>query len=182
MDAQVTPESMHPLTSDEVEIRSARPESDLASILSLHATGLISGDHADNDTVMDLDRLVEAYFNDGGMSHFWVAALRDDPERLIGMVGVQRAGDDMAEIRRLRVSPQFRKRGLGSMLVECALTFCKERGYLKVVLDTRIERSPAIQLFQQFGFKLNRGRSVQGKMILDFYLDLYSDFNGQQER
>jgi hypothetical protein len=47
--------------------------------------------------------------------------------------------------------------------------------YLKVVLDVRIERSPAISMFDNFGFLHSRERVIDGRKLLDFYLDLYSD-------
>jgi len=44
-----------------------------------------------------------------------------------------------------------------------------------VMLDVRIERGPAIKLFEKFGFKLARQRELDGRKILDFYLDIYSE-------
>jgi ribosomal protein S18 acetylase RimI-like enzyme len=44
-----------------------------------------------------------------------------------------------------------------------------------VILDVRIERGPAIALFQKFGFQLARSREIAGRKMLDFYLDLYRD-------
>jgi ribosomal protein S18 acetylase RimI-like enzyme len=78
-----------------------------------------------------------------------------------------------AEVKRLRVEPVHHHRGVGSRLMSVALDFCRELGYLKVVLDTRVERTQAIALFERFGFQLTRTRDVEGKQIHDFYLDLY---------
>jgi hypothetical protein len=39
----------------------------------------------------------------------------------------------------------------------------------------RIERGPAIALFTKFGFSLARSRDIDGRKLLDFYLDLYRD-------
>ena len=58
------------------------------------------------------------------------------------------------------------------------LVGCQRQGYLKVVLDVRIERGPAIALFQKFGFKHGRTREIGGRKLLDFYIDLYSDPRG----
>ena len=98
---------------------------------------------------------------------------RGTEKNVIGMIGAQCAGEDTIEIRRLRVDPKFRQRGVGKRLIETALDFCYEKRYLKVRLDTRVERLPAISLFEQFGFQLNRTREVNGKKIHDFYLNLY---------
>ena len=94
---------------------------------------------------------------------------------VIGMIGVQKMGDNAAEVRRLRVRGTCRRRGIGALLMEKALAFCKHHGYLKIVLDVRIERGPAIALFEKFGFSHTRTREIDGRKLLDFYLDLYRD-------
>jgi len=94
------------------------------------------------------------------------------------MVGVQKTSDHGAEVRRLRVREGYRRRGLGAKLMEQALGFCQHHGYLKIMLDVRIERGPAIKLFEKFGFKLARQRELDGRKILDFYLDIYSEPSG----
>ena len=94
---------------------------------------------------------------------------------VVGMIGVQKTGDSAAEIRRLRVLETSRRRGVGTLLMEKALGFCQRHGYLKIILDVRIERSPAIGLFGKFGFQLARTRDIDGQKLLDFYLDLYRE-------
>jgi ribosomal protein S18 acetylase RimI-like enzyme len=91
------------------------------------------------------------------------------------MVGVQKMDDNAAEIRRLRVRGSYRRHGIGTLLMETALAFCRHHGYLKLVLDVRIERGPAIALFEKFGFTLTRSRDIDGRKLLDFYLDLYRE-------
>jgi ribosomal protein S18 acetylase RimI-like enzyme len=56
-----------------------------------------------------------------------------------------------------------------------AISFCREKQFLKVVLDVRIEREPAIKMFDSFGFLQGRERDLKGRQLRDFYLDLYSD-------
>ena len=147
-------------------------DDDHAAVRDLFRDGLIEGYVADNDTGADMENLAEAYFSDDGQSGLWVA---DYDETIIGMVGVQKTSDHGAEIRRLRVRGDYRRQGLGTKLVEQALTFCRHHGYLKVSLDVRIERGPAIALFEKFGFQLTRTREIEGRRMLDFYLDLYRE-------
>ena len=71
------------------------------------------------------------------------------------------------------VRDDFRRKGIGSALVEAALKFCQQHGYLKITLDTFMEREPAIKLFEKFRFHHNRTRKVGGKELMYFYLDLY---------
>src|SRR5918997_470498 len=99
---------------------------------------------------------------------------------LAGMIGVQHHEEGSGEIRRLRVAEGFRRRGIGSALVETAVRFCEERNYLKVTLDTFMEREPAVHLFEKFRFRHFRTRNVAGKDLMYFMLDLYAGDHHQQ--
>ncbi|MCH8343864.1 MAG: GNAT family N-acetyltransferase [Planctomycetes bacterium] len=158
---------------DKVVVRLAGDE-DHSTVRELFKAGLLEGHVPANDTGADVENLREAYFSDEGQSALWVAQYKD---QIIGMVGVQKMCDNSAEIRRLRVREGFRRCGVGTKLTEQALGFCQRHGYLKVILDVRIERGPAIALFEKFGFQLARSREVEGRKMLDFYIDLYRDPN-----
>ncbi len=147
-------------------------DDDHAAVRDLFENGLVEGFVAENDTGADMENIAEAYFSDEGQSALWVA---DYDQTVIGMIGVQKTSDHEAEIRRLRVRSDYRRQGVGARLMEQALAFCLHHSYLKVSLDVRIERGPAIALFEQFGFQLNRTREVNGRRLLDFYLDLYRE-------
>jgi ribosomal protein S18 acetylase RimI-like enzyme len=155
----------------DVKLRLARDE-DHGAVRALFHAGLLEGQVADNDTGADVENIVEGYFSDEGQSALWVADFDDE---IIGMIGVQKTSDHGAEVRRLRVHERYRRLGLGARLMEEALSFCRHHGYLKVILDVRIERGPAIKLFKKFGFQLARQREVNGRKMLDFYLDIYRE-------
>ena len=72
-----------------------------------------------------------------------------------------------------RVRADQRRRGIGSALVEAALRFCQEKNYLKIQLDTFVDREAAIRLFEKFRFRHSRTRKVGEKELMYFYLDLY---------
>ena len=150
-------------------IRSYR-KSDLAACRRLYREGLLGGKIAENDTGLDIDDIDQAYMKPPG-SHFWVAV--SPPVKVVGMIGVQQHEPGVGEIRRLRVQVDHRRRGIGSALVEQAIKFCTQHEYLKLTLDTFIEREPAIKLFEKFHFHHARTRTVDGKDLLYFYLDLY---------
>lgn len=156
---------------DRCLVRLAKDE-DHPSLRELFQESVIEGLVGDNDTGADIDNLREGYFEDDGQSGFWVAC---DNALVIGMIGVQKVADNAAEVRRLRVRGLYRRRGIGTLLMERALSFCRHQNYLKIVLDVRIERGPAISLFQKFGFKHARTREIGGRKLLDFYIDLYRD-------
>jgi len=164
-------------------IRSFRRE-DLPACTQLYRDGLLGGKIAENDTGLDIDDIEQAYMNCPG-SHFWVAEAAADgnggAREIVGMIGVQHHEDGVGEIRRLRVHHDWRRRGIGSALIEAALKFCQDHGYLKITLDTFVDREPAVKLFEKFHFRHHRTRTVADKEILHFYLDLYQrDDHGKQ--
>jgi ribosomal protein S18 acetylase RimI-like enzyme len=156
-----------------VTIRSFRRE-DLPACRKLYKEGLLGGKLAENDTGLDIDDIEQAYMCSPD-NHFWVAeTLGPKGREIVGMIGVQHHDEGNGEIRRLRVAQEHRRRGIGSQLVEAALKFCEQKGYLKITLDTFVEREAAIKLFEKFRFRHSRTKSVAGKDLMYFYLDLYT--------
>jgi len=161
---------MHTDANIPATIRSFKP-SDQGACIALYVAGLIGGKIAENDTGYDIDHIEDVYLKSPG-SHFWVAESSNG--HIVGTIGVQHLEDGIGEIRRLRVRPDYRRRGIGSALLETAVRFCQENGYLKVTLDTFVEREAAISLFEKFQFHLSRTRNVGEKELVYFYLDLYA--------
>jgi ribosomal protein S18 acetylase RimI-like enzyme len=151
-------------------IRDFHPH-DLPECQKLYKDGLIGGKIAENDTGLDIDDIDAVYMHSKG-NRFWVAQIPDG--RVVGMVGVQHHEEGTAQIRRLRVAQDHRRRGIGSALLETALRFCQQQQYMKVTLDTFMEREPALALFKKFRFVHERTRSVNGKELMYFYMDLYA--------
>lgn len=141
----------------------------------LFRDGHIGGFVAENDTGADVEDIDRAYMQVHG-NHFWVA--ENQAGEVVGMIGVQHHDAGVGEIRRLRVRQDHRRRGIGTKLLEVAIRFCNDNGHLKIMLDTFIEREPAIKLFEKFHFRHQRTRTVAGKELLYFYLNIY----GGQER
>lgn len=150
-------------------IRSFRKE-DLPACQRLYREGLLGGSLAENDTGLDIDDIESTYMKVPG-NHFWVA---EADGQVVGMIGVQHHEANAGEIRRLRVAQSHRRRGIGAALMETAVRFCQEHHYLKVMLDTFMEREPAIKLFQKFRFQHSRSKTLAGKELMYFYLDLYT--------
>src|SRR2546423_968372 len=150
---------------------------DLPACKRLYVEGLLGGKLAENDSGLDIEDIESAYMKTPG-NHLWVAEIvpvsDGKPGEIVGMIGVQHHESGVGEIRRLRVQADLRRRGIGTKLVEAALKFCHDQGYLKITLDTFIEREPAVKLFEKFRFRHSKTRVVSGKELLYFYLDLYS--------
>lgn len=174
----------------QVEIRQAT-EDDAAAILALHQESIndqnLSKELGDAglDVPADLQHFSGTYI---GSIHnrFWVAVVTEQlakaspqeqtsgaHDRVIGMVGVVATKTDVAEMRRLRVTPNFRRQGIAARLLRAALAHCRDQGFLKVLLDARLEQTAAVQLFEREGFQFSRNRESAGLQIREFYLDLY---------
>ena len=80
---------------------------------------------------------------------------------LVAKVGQQTAGcialrpmeANVAEVKRLYVRPDFRRRGLGKALVARVLDEARRIGYRSARLDTLREMQNAIALYSAFGFE-----------------------------
>ena len=154
-----------------VKIRPFQPGDQPACRL-LYRDGLLGGHLlAGNDTGFDIDDIAAAYIGPPG-SCFLVA--ENGAGDVVGMIGVQNHDAGTGEVRRLRVRADSQRRGIGSALLEAALQFCQENNYLKVTLDTYIDRAPAMRLFEKFRFRHQRTRTVGDKDLMYFYLDLYA--------
>ena len=159
-----------PCDIPDLVVRTYRKD-DQSAVSRLYTEGLLAGQLAPNDTGADVENIHAAYF-DSERHAFWVAQ-HDD--RVVGMIGVGSDEHDTAEIRRLRVEKPLQGRGIGTRLLETALDHCRKHGYLKVRLDTRFEKSTAVDMFDRVGFQHHRSRTVHDKDQLEFYLDLYRE-------
>jgi putative acetyltransferase len=73
--------------------------------------------------------------------------------RHAGCVALRPMEERTCEIKRLYVRPEFRRRGLGKMLVRRALVEARRIGYRVVRLDTLREMDAAIALYRRLGFE-----------------------------
>jgi|GEM_PF-500634 len=142
---------------------------DQSQVVTLYTDGLLAGQIAANDTGADIDNLHEAYFSDD-RHHFWVA---EQSEQVLGMIGVSSDDQNTAEVRRLRVDQGHQDSPIPGLLLQKAVEFCREKEYLKVRLDTRFEKTAALDLFDRTGFQHTRTRKSEDKELLEFYVDLY---------
>ena len=69
----------------------------------------------------------------------------------IAITPLQDAGS--CEMKRLYVKPLYRHLGIGKKLIEIILELATKKGYSLMKLDTLSRLKPAIQLYEQYGFK-----------------------------
>ena len=82
---------------------------------------------------------------DGG---FWIAWLGDTP---VGHIGAQDIGG-FVELRRMYVREEFRRRGIGTLLVRSLLKHCTSRGIRAIELYTERD-GPGRILYKKLGFR-----------------------------
>jgi ribosomal protein S18 acetylase RimI-like enzyme len=73
-------------------------------------------------------------------------------DKSCGCVALRKLDGRICEMKRLFVKPDFRKRGLGGLLVERVIAEAKLRGYAFMRLDTIATMQSAIKLYQACGF------------------------------
>lgn len=107
---------------------------------------------------------------------FWVAEIDG---KIVGMAGLVAAGDDVPapvlsgiasrenaiRLTRMRIAPEWQRRGIGSRLVEAVLAWAREQGRTHVVLETTAGQAAAIALYQHHGFA-EVIRSTRGPWVL----------------
>lgn len=96
----------------------------------------------------ELSRIEEYYLARPGQG-FWIA----DEGGVVGMAGVERQSEGVAELRRMAVAATHRRRGLGLRLLHAAEAFCRESGYARMVLSTSELQVPAMKLYESSGYR-----------------------------
>lgn len=87
-----------------------------------------------------------------------VDSFDDDSRRVRGMIGVaQPSGTDDAMIWGMWVSPEDRRSGVGSNLVDAAVDWAIERGSSTVTLWVRRTNTAAARLYERHGFLTHDG-------------------------
>lgn len=73
-------------------------------------------------------------------------------ERLVGYAGLWLVVDE-AHITNIAVHPDFRGRKIGEKLLLCLLEVAHTRGMARALLEARVGNTPALHLYQKYGFK-----------------------------
>lgn len=118
---------------------------------------------------------IDQYYDAARRCGFWVAT---DGARLLGNFGLEPAGDDAIEVRRMYVDFPFRGRGIARAMLSHAEVWAQVQGFGKIVLSTSSLQRPALTLYQSAGFTLLReevatasSHKTVGGGILRFYLE-----------
>lgn len=75
-------------------------------------------------------------------------------EKIAGCIALRKLDDEICEMKRLFVREDFRKLGLGRMLIEKLISEAKNIGYKRMRLDTLTDKMPkAVALYRFYGFR-----------------------------
>lgn len=95
--------------------------------------------------------LAEFMLSQSERERIWIV---DEDGRLVGCVAIVKASEEEAQLRWLVLVPHLRRRGLGRMLVEAAVDFCRQAGYASVFLWTVEGLDAALHIYESLGFEL----------------------------
>ena len=84
-------------------------------------------------------------------SRFSIPLVVKSGTRVVGYACLWHVYDQM-EIANIAVSPEFRGKGIGSMIMRRVLEEAREQGCRSVILSVRESNKAAISLYERFGF------------------------------
>ena len=148
-------------------------DSDKEMVYDLHFEGLKQTGSFNEDPKarkyfdQDLRRIKEEYIDNGG--EFFVATIND---RIIGMGALRKKTDKTAEIKRMRVRPEFQGKGIGGLILDRLIERAKELGYKELILDTSIKQIAAQRLYESRGFKEDRRGYIYGQETIYYQSDI----------
>ncbi|MER5320013.1 GNAT family N-acetyltransferase [Streptosporangium roseum] len=138
--------------------------SDLESVWALHQICLAQVGLAPGDGVYyedDFPRINEIYI--AGQGDFLVGEIPGG--RIVAMGGLRRIDDETAELCRLRVHPEFQRRGFGAQMSGALETRAIELGYVRLRGDTTLNQPAAIELYRKRGWR-EIGREERGGCVV----------------
>ncbi len=96
----------------------------------------------------EMDNIQKNYFESGGI--FLVMTENDE---LICTGAIRKLKDDVCELKRLWLLPEYHGQGLGYHMLQELLTFAKEKGYKRIWLETDpVAQGRALEFYKRLGF------------------------------
>ena len=96
----------------------------------------------------DLTSVSETYLESDG--EFLVGCVEDE---IVAVGGYQPRGDETVEIRRMRVHPDYRRRGYGTELLRALENRARASGFDRFVLETHERLTAAQRLYERCGYE-----------------------------
>jgi GNAT superfamily N-acetyltransferase len=96
----------------------------------------------------EIDRLADYYASRHG--DFWVAV---DGDEIVGMFGLEAAGEHAMELRRMYVAPGARRRGIARKMLAFAEEECRRCNRPELQLSTSELQQDALALYRNAGYE-----------------------------
>ncbi len=95
----------------------------------------------------DLGKIKEAYLDGNGAFLLWL-----DNGKLTGMGGLLKVDATTAKIKRIRVHPDYQRRGLSGEIFAELEKKARQLGYCRLIADTAKGNMPAEKMLRKAGF------------------------------
>ncbi len=129
--------------------------------LALEPTGAMLPGGPWNDD--DLNNIEKEYINNAG--DFLVGVVNN---QIVCMGALKKKTDSVGEIKRMRVHPDFQRKGLGQLILNHLEEKALQLGYNDLVLDTTTKQYPAQKLYEKNGYH-QTGRTKYDGLDIIFY-------------
>src|SRR5579864_2336103 len=106
------------------------------------------GDCESKEVFQEIPKLPNEYASPDGVL---LLAIMDDS--IAGCVALRRLEPEVCEMKRLYARPTFRGKGVGRSLILALIEEAKQKGYIRMRLDTIPPLKEAILLYESLGFK-----------------------------
>ncbi len=120
--------------------------------------------------IEDLNEINHSYGKLG--EAFFVAS---ENSSIIGTVAIKQEDERTALLRRLFVDKAYRRKKIGSQLIDRAIEFCREVGYEELIFKTTSTMSHAIRLCEAKGFVPRARLDIGPVQLVKFTLYLKSE-------
>ena len=128
------------------------------ALIRLHRSALVGISHGypQEEEERDIRSINSEYFSIGG--EFLIGFVED---HLVAMGGFKIVGDGVAELKRMRIAPEFQGRGIGSALLKRLEALAREKKIRKLVLDTAASRPKTLSFYRRHGY-VQIGKGLYG--------------------
>jgi GNAT superfamily N-acetyltransferase len=156
-----------PILPQKLTIRSFRQE-DIPKIIDMHEL-LYAEEWGLNTEFRDyvsiaMDKFIGSF--DHQAENLWIAEF---DAAFAGSIAIVKADTQTAQLRWLLVEPDMRRKGIGNLLVQTAVDFCKEKGYSHTILWTLSFLKTARHIYERFGFysTITKESHIWGKDLVE---------------
>jgi ribosomal protein S18 acetylase RimI-like enzyme len=115
----------------------------------------------------DYDDIENIYINNRG--DFLVGTIDNE---VVVTGAVKKLGEDCGEIKRIRVKPEYQRKGYGEAMTKALIKRAAELGYNKIRIDTMTTNTRAQALFSKLGFKEAYRGKIGDYDVIFYFLEL----------